>query len=179
MKILFTAIRTSDPETLTKRLISLLLVVFCTFCLGGCAVRFYADGKMPVKIISNNENVQLLNSKVSELIDCDVARDSESAYSLLYPEVTDSETFSETAKLIYDYFPVTEGYTMELLQWDRYVGTGKNADESFMSGQYKIEFDGNLFYAFVTWRRDSEGEGFTQFRVINEEDYKEMQKKGN
>ena len=101
----------------TNRIISLFLVILLVFCLGGCAPKGNSGSS-----ILNNEKVQLLNEKFVELIDCDVAHDSESAYALLYPGVTDSETFNETAQSMYVYFPVTEDYTWELVNWDIYIG---------------------------------------------------------
>ena len=161
----------------TNRIISLFLVILLVFCLGGCAPKGNSGSS-----ILNNEKVQLLNEKFVELIDCDVAHDSESAYALLYPGVTDSETFNETAQSIYVYFPVTEDYTWELLNWDIYIGktiVGKKEASNYMTGQYKIEFGENVYYAFVTWRYDSEAEGFTQFRIISEKDYQEYLKSNN
>ena len=155
------------------RIISLLLVVISLVLLGGCVFRMHVDTGSPFGKLVKTEKMKLLNSKVVELLDCDVARDPDGAFALLYPDVTDIDTFKETAELIYEYFPITEGYTWELLQWDNYKSSNH---DNFMTGKYKVEFDDTLYYIFVTWRYDDEAEGFTQYRVISEKDYEDAQK---
>ena len=163
----------------TKHILSLFLAIFIAFCLGGCA----STGNNGTNGLTlGNEKVQLVNEKVVELINYDIAHDSEGAYSLLYPGTTDSETFDQTAQSVYVYFPVTEDYTWELVNWDSYVGKtiiGKKIDNNFIKAQYKIEFGDNLYYVFVTWRYDSEAEGFTQFQIISDKDYQLYLKQNN
>ena len=114
-----------------------------------------------------------LNGKVAEMIDCDVVHDEEHAYALLYPGVTDHDTFASTAESIYEYFPVTADYELTLTAWDFRTGIG-NGNE-VLKGQYRVEFDGKAFIVTATWLSDEGGSGFTEFRVASEEDLNSAQ----
>ena len=116
----------------------------------------------------------LLNEKVVEMIDRDAAHDPEGAYAMLYPGVTDRETFLSTIEWIYEYFPVTEGYTWELEQWNSTKQLA-GGDLVTQNGIYRVEFEGRTFHVVAVWRSDENGSGFTRFQVINEEDWATVQ----
>lgn len=140
-------------KNLKRRVLSIFLVALITICLVGCA----------------KSDLGLLNEKVVAMIDLSVEHNSENGFSMLYPGVTDIATYRSTAKMIDDYFPVTADYTWELQQWNVMKGIGSNPTVIY-KGQYKVEFDGKVFYIYVTWQSDSDGEGFTQFQIVSEED---------
>ncbi len=142
---------------LTPILIVFACVIFCVGCKAG----------LPISIDSD-EDVNQLKGRVAEMIDYIAARDFDGAYSMLYPGVTDKDNFDLIAEQIYEYFPATEGYTLEIIQWDKY--TGSNIDSNFIKADYKVEFDESVFYIGVTWRYNNDGNGFTQFQVANEKD---------
>ena len=147
-----------------KILVSMLVIFACTISCFGCKAVFSTS-------LDSDEDVKQLKGKVAEMIDHIAARDYERAYSMLYPGVTDKETFDFVAEQIHEYFPVTEGYTLEIVQWDKY--TGSNIDNNFIQAQYKVEFDESVFYIGVNWRYNDEGNGFTQFLVVNEEEMRD------
>ena len=139
-----------------KSILSMLLVAASIICLAGC------------------KDITMLNEKFVELIDYVVVHDTESAYSMFYPDVTDRETFDPMMEQIYEFFPVTEGYTWGLIQMDNYKGVGN--DNNWIRGQYKVEVDNQVYYVAVTWRYTSEASGFTEFQIGNEDDQKNNQK---
>ncbi len=139
-------------KTYSKRFLAIISVVLIAFCLAGCAK---ADPK-------------LLDEKVAEMIDLSVARDIDARYSMLYPGVTDAETYRSTAEQIDSYFPVTAGYTLDLQEW--YYTKGLTDGSETYEGKYKAEFDGKVFFIVVTWYHNADGEGFTRFRIVSEED---------
>ena len=139
--------------TIKRCIITILLSVLLVSCLAGCTIA----------------NPSLLNEKVVAMIDYTVQQDTENGYAMLYPGVSDADTYRSTAKQIYEYFPVTAGYTWELQQW--HITQGINNSASVYEGQYKVEFDGKLFYVIAIWRSDSDEEGFTRFQVASEEDW--------
>ncbi|MBO7375579.1 MAG: hypothetical protein J6V01_00645 [Clostridia bacterium] len=145
----------------TVRFFAVLSVVLIAFCLAGCAK---ADPK-------------LLSEKVTEMIDLSVARDTDARFSMLYPGVTDADTYRSTAEQIDNYFPVTAGYTLELQEW--YFTKGLINENETYEGEYKVEFDGKVFYVAVTWYHDSAGEGFTRFRVVSEEELNAARNNGS
>ena len=145
-------------------LISILIVFACTISCFGCKAGIPA-------FLDGDEDVMQLEGKVAEMINLIAARDYDQAYSMLYPGVSDRETLDLVADQINEYFPVTEGYALELIQWDKY--TGSNIDNNFIQAQYKVEFDESVFYIGVNWRYNDEGTGFTQFQVVNEKEMRE------
>ncbi len=148
-----------------KIILSMLLVATCIICLVGCGI---------IQSISvDNDDVKKLNEEFVELIDNIVAHDSAGAYSTLYSNTTDSETFDSVLEQVYEYFPVSGGYTWELLKWDRY--RGKNIDDNFINAEYKVAFDDSVYYVAVNWRYNSEESGFTGFQIVNEEDAQDSQ----
>ena len=140
-------------KLLTKRFIALLLAAVCLLCLAACT----------------KKEPTLLNEKVTAMIDCDVAHDPETGYALLYPGVTDHETFIATAEKMYAYFPVTAGYTWKLGRWNytKAMSSGKEVYE----GEYEVTFDDRTFLVYAVWRSDEGGVGFTRFQVVSQEDY--------
>ena len=110
-----------------------------------------------------------LDARVRQMLDLDVKGDCDASYALLYPGVTDEETYRETFTQILEYFPVTEGYTMTLEHYGRTKRIGTDAG-TFEDGQYKVEFDGQVFHAFVEYRSDKQGSGFTMFRIVSQQD---------
>ena len=148
----------TPKKYIMKRILAIILAVSIVSCLAGCS-----------KVTPS-----LLTEKVTEMIDLSVDRDTESRYALLYPDVTDIDTYRITTEMIDDYFPVTEGYTLELQQWN--ITKGVNNKTEIHEGEYKAEFDGNVFYINAVWRSDSDGEGFVRFWVVSEEEWNDAQK---
>ena len=138
----------------------MILVAVSIICLCSC--------RIIIPMSKDSKDVKMLNEKFVELIDYVVVHDSDDIYSMFYPDSTDRDSFDLTMEQIYDYFPVTEGYTWEIVQWDRYKGIG--VDNNFITGQYKVMFDDQVFYVAVTWRYTSEASGFAGFQIVSEED---------
>ena len=82
-------------RALTKRIVAILLAAVCAICLVAC---FKADPA-------------LLNEKVTEMIDLDVAHDAKGGYAMLYPGVTAQDTSCSTAHKISQYAHVTARYS--------------------------------------------------------------------
>ena len=110
-----------------------------------------------------------LDAHVRQMLDLDVKGDAEASYALLYPGVTDEETYKETFAQILEYFPITEGYTITLEHYGRTKRIGSDAG-TYEDGQYKVEFDGQVFHAYVEYRSNKQGSGFTMFRIVSQQD---------
>lgn len=136
-----------------KILFCLTIVLLLALMLSGC-----------VGISSDS-----LDAHVRQMLDLNVKGDAEASYALLYPGVTDEKTYRETFAQILEYFPITEGYTMTLEHYGRTKRIGSNAG-TYEDGQYKMEFDGQVFHAFVEYRSNRQGSGFTMFRVVSQQD---------
>ena len=146
-------------NSLLLRTLAVILAVCLAACLAGCA----------------KGDPELLNEKVVKLLDLDAARDTETAYSMLYPGVTDLEAYRTSAEKIYEYFPVSADYTWELLEWN-VTKSITNSNEIY-DGRYKVTFDGQVFYVYAVWRSDPNGSGFTRCQVVSEADWLANQKK--
>ena len=110
-----------------------------------------------------------LDAHVRQMLDLNVKGDAEASYALLYPGVTDEKTYRETFAQILEYFPITEDYTMTM----EHYGRTKRIDTDagiYEGGQYKVEFDGQVFHAFVEYRSNKQGSGFTMFRIVSQQD---------
>ena len=142
-------------NSLLKRTIVVLLLVSMAFCAAGC------------------KSTDVLDEKVVAMIDCNVAHEPESGYDLLYPGVQDREEYIAAFDKIDEYFPVTAGYT-----WVRQKTTVTKGSDSYeiIEGQYKIEFDGQVFHIYAAWRSDLKGSGFVVFRIFNEDDWSTVNK---
>lgn len=110
-----------------------------------------------------------LDAHVRQMLDLDVKGDCEASYALLYPGVTDEETYRETFAQILEYFPISEGYTMTLEHYGKTKRIGTDAG-TYEDGQYKVEFDGQVFHAYVEYRSNKQGSGFTMFRIVSQQD---------
>ena len=110
-----------------------------------------------------------LDAHVRQMLDLNVKGDAEASYALLYPGVTDEKTYRETFAQILEYFPITEDDTMTM----EHYGRTKRIDTDagiYEDGQYKVEFDGQVFHAFVEYRSNKQGSGFTMFRIVSQQD---------
>ena len=110
-----------------------------------------------------------LDAHVRQMLDLNVKGDAEASYALLYPGVTDEKTYRETFAQILEYFPITEDYTMTM----EHYGRTKRIDTDagiYEGGQYKVEFDGQVCHAFVEYRSNKQGSGFTMFRIVSQQD---------
>ena len=136
-----------------KSLFCLAAVLLLTLLLAGCGA------------ISSDA----LDARVRQMLDLDVKGDCEASYALLYPGVTDEETYRKTFAQILEYFPITEGYTMTLEHYGRTKRIGTDAG-TFEDGQYKVEFDGHVFHVFVDYKSNKQGSGFTMFRIVSQQD---------
>ena len=112
-----------------------------------------------------------LDAHVREMLDLDVKGDCEASYALLYPGLTDEETYKKTFAQILEYFPVTEGYTMTMEHYGRTKRIGTDAG-TVEDGQYKVEFDGQVFHAYVEYVTNKQGSGFTVFRIVSQQERK-------
>lgn len=110
-----------------------------------------------------------LDARVRQMLDLEVKGDCDASYALLYPGVTDEDTYRETFAQILEYFPITEGYTVTMEHYGRTKRVGTDAG-TFEDGQYKVEFDGQVFHAFVEYRSNKQGSGFTMFRIVSQQD---------
>jgi len=110
-----------------------------------------------------------LDARVRQMLDLNVKGDCDASYALLYPGVTDEDTYRETFAQILEYFPITEGYTVTMEHYGRTKRVGTDAG-TFEDGQYKVEFDGQVFHAFVEYRSNKQGSGFTMFRIVSQQD---------
>ena len=144
-----------------KHLFAILLIVSIAFSLGGC---------------SKSVDSGALDEKVKEMIDCYAAHDMSGQYSMIYPGIIDQDEYKSVAEELYEYFPVTSGYTLELQQFRATKRVGSSS-QNILEGQYKVEFEGKIFYIAVSWQSDKEASGFTAFRAVNEEEWNAAQKK--
>ena len=110
-----------------------------------------------------------LDAHVRQMLDLDVKGDCDASYALLYPGATDEKTYKETFAQILEYFPVTEGYTITMEHYGRTKRIGTDAG-TLEDGQYKVEFDGQVFHAYVEYLTNKQGSGFTVFRIVSQQD---------
>ena len=136
-----------------KNLLCLAAVLLLALLLTGCSA------------ISSDA----LDTRVRQMLDLDVKGDCEASYALLYPGVTDEETYKKTFAQILEYFPITEGYTMTMEHYGRTKRIGTDAG-TLEDGQYKVEFDGQVFHAYVEYVTNKQGSGFTVFRIVSQQD---------
>ena len=136
-----------------KYLLCLTAVLLLALLLTGCST------------ISSDE----LDARVRQMLDLDAKGDCDASYALLYPGVTDEETYKETFAQILEYFPVTEDYTMTLEHYGKTTRIGTDAG-TVEDGQYKVEFDGQVFHAYVEYVTNKQGSGFTMFRIVSQQD---------
>ena len=130
-----------------------LLLVVLAFSLIGCA----------------GIDTDAMEQRTRAMLDCDVSGDADSSFALLYPGVTDAETYRETFRQIHEYFPITEGYTLSLEKYNvtKQVGTQSRTIET---AQYRVEFDGQVFYVYTEYISDKLNSGFTVFRIVSQID---------
>jgi hypothetical protein len=138
--------------------LAIVLIVALAFSLSGCGMA---------------REMKALNNKVVELVNLMALRDTDGTYAMLYPGSIEHDAYAAAAEQIYDYFPVTAGYTYKLTNFNvskNLTGGGKVCD-----GTYTIEFGGNTYHLYVVWRSDKGGSGFTDYRVWNETDWNAAQ----
>ncbi len=114
-------------------------------------------------------NSDAMDAHVRQMLDLDVKGDAEASYALLYPGVTDEETYRNSFAQIQAYFPITEGYTMTLEHYGKTKQIGTDSG-TYESAQYKVEFDGQVFHVYVDYKSNKQGSGFTMFRVVSQLD---------
>lgn len=136
-----------------RNIVCLAAVLLITLLLTGCSA------------ISSDA----LDARVRQMLDLEVKGDCDASYALLYPGVTDEDTYRETFTQILEYFPITEGYTITLEHYGKTKRIGTDAG-TYEDGQYKVEFDGQVFHAFVEYRSNKQGSGFTMFRIVSQQD---------
>ena len=146
-------------KNLTSRFLALALAASFVFCLAGCS----------------KADLTLLNEKTVAMLDLSVERDTEGRFSMIYPGVTDIESYRSTAEMMDEYFPITSGYTWKRLEW--HITTDLSKSSKFYDGLYQVVFDENVFYLYATWRADRDGEGFTNFQIVNEAEWEAAQNK--
>ncbi len=146
-----------------KRVLAVLLAAAVLAGLAGCGSK-----KAPAPDPSAAEPT-LLNEKLTEMLDRDAARDADGAYALIYPGFAEPESFRTAEKSLYEYFPVTAGYTWEVIEWNTTKGPVEGSE--ITEGHYWVEFDGKGFHVYATWRADQDKGGFTEFRVVSQEDW--------
>lgn len=135
------------------RATAVLLLLALVFSLSGCA----------------GIDTDAMEPRVRAMLDCDVAGDVEGSFELLYPGVTDEESYRKTFQQIQEYFPITEGYTLNLEKFNvtKQVGTQSRTVET---AQYRVEFDGQVFYVYTEYVSDKLSSGFAVFRIVSQID---------
>jgi len=135
------------------RATAVLLLLALVFSLSGCA----------------GIDTDAMEQRVRAMLDCDVAGDVEGSFELLYPGVTDEESYRKTFQQIQEYFPITEGYTLNLEKFNvtKQVGTQSRTVET---AQYRVEFDGQVFYVYTEYVSDKLSSGFAVFRIVSQID---------
>ena len=116
-------------------------------------------------------NPKIMSEKVTEIIDRFVDRDVDGIYAMFYPGAVDKDEYYAMCDALFEYFPVTAGYTRKLEQVYVTNGVNKNGTFTNWEGQYKVEFDGLTYHIVVSWLTDSVTSGFTRFHISNEEDW--------
>lgn len=140
-------------QKLGIRVTAALLLLVLAFSLAGCA----------------GIDTDAMEQRVRAMLDCDVTGDVEGSFALLYPGVTDEENYRKTFQQIQEYFPITEGYTLSLEKYNvtKQVGTQSRTVET---AQYRVEFDGQVFYVNTEYVSDKLSSGFTVFRIVSQMD---------
>lgn len=115
-----------------------------------------------------------LTEKVEEMLACSIAGDEDGAYALLYPGVAERSAYHDLFLQICDYFPITEDYSLSVMNVTTSKGIGNGA-ASTMQGQYQVEFDGLVYYLFVVHVSNSGGSGFQTFRIVSKAEYDGLQ----
>jgi len=112
----------------------------------------------------------LLNERVNGMLNKLIAKDVEGMYELIYPVGMEYKAFLSFVEELFVYFPITEGYTWKLKQYDRYIGVNKKED--WENGQYLVQTGAANYYVQVKWYSNENGSGFSIFQVFNEADWK-------
>lgn len=132
---------------------ALFLLLALTLTLAGCDLLKTED----------------MEQRVRAMLDRDVAGDREGSYALLFPGITDEETYREIFPQIQEYFPITEGYslTLESYHITRQIGTSRRTVED---AEYRVSFDEQEFKIYVQYVTEAKRAGFTEFRVVSQRD---------
>jgi hypothetical protein len=146
-----------------RHILAALLAVVLAVGTAGCGSK-----EPPAPDPAVSEPV-LLNEKLVEMLELYAARDPDGGYTLIYPGVTDLATQRAAAEAAYEYFPVTAGYTWDVIEWSAYKGPVEGSE--ITEGHYWVESDGKGFHVYATWRADSDRSGFTEFQVVSQEDW--------
>ena len=95
-------------------------------------------------------NPKIMSEKVTEIIDLHVDRDTEGIYAMFYPGAVDKDEYYAVSDTIFEYFPVTAGYTCKMEDWYVTFGIISKNNSSKWEGRYKVEFDGFQPWQWVT-----------------------------
>jgi len=117
------------------------------------------------------ETSDFMKGKTSEFLDCIIRHDLDGLYALCYPDSVERGQLEEFEKQFFDYCPVAEGYELstEGIKVNKTVGTN-SADT--ITADYKLTFNGEVYYINAEYVKTSGGEGFKAFWVSSEEDHK-------
>ena len=119
-------------KTAVKCSLATELIVALAFGLSGCGMA---------------KEMKALNNKVVELVNLMALRDTDGTYAMLYPGSAEHDAYAAAVEQIYEYFPVTAGYTYKLTGFNvnkNITGGSKDCD-----GTYTIEFGGNTYHLYV------------------------------
>ena len=143
-----------------KSILALILALAMIFSLAACA--------------AIDSIAEPLTEKIEEMLACYIAGDEEGSYALFYPGTLEEDAYHDIFLQICDYFPITEGYSLSVMNATTSTGIGSGAVTT-MQGQYQVEFDGAVYYLFVAHVSDTSGSGFRSFRIVSKAEYEGLQ----
>ena len=110
-----------------------------------------------------------MEQRVRAMLDTVAAGDREGSYALLFPGITDEETYQEAFQQMQAYFPIAEGYflTLENYHITRWIGARFQIVED---AEYQVRFDEQEFRIYVQHVTEVKRAGFTEFRVVSQKD---------
>ncbi len=153
-------------SSICKRLLALCIVLTLVLGLSGC--NFHINSIQNSLSRGDDE----VNEAMHTLLDAIAAGDEEAALALLHPKLNPKlEDFRVFLQALPDYMPLPETYelTSNSLKYNTNINT--QGKVKTVSGVYKIEFDGQTFYAVYSYLSNSAGTGFEQLRFFNEADF--------
>ena len=153
-----------------KRLLALCLVLTLVLGMSGCNRNF---NTVQTNLMQGDEAV---NEAMHSMLDAIAAGDDQAAMALLHPEQNSKPVdIISFLQQLPTYMPIKEDYELSVEKITVNANLGTQGKVKSVSGVYKIEFDGQTFYAVYTYVSSAGGKGFTQLRFLNEADYSLLQ----
>ena len=144
------------------------LLLLASMALGLCACKITIHTNKSGA--AGKELQEVLEAQLENFI----KQDDAAAYDAFYPGVADKTTWPEQFKQLLTYFPVTEDYSISVVNCVPY----RAEDDPTMTlvfGEYLVKFDDQEFHLNVSYAKDRQQEGFQMFQIISKEEYEQNQ----